>query len=76
MARITLYITQETERKVREEAASRGISVSRFVAGLIERRVAREWPDEVAALAGAWPDLPDVENLRSGQPKDVERNRL
>lgn len=76
MARITLYLDDTTEREVREAAASRGVSVSRFVARLIERRLASQWPDDVASMAGAWPDLPDAEEIRRGQGEDVRRGAL
>jgi len=76
MARITLYLDDRTEVEVREAAASRGISVSRFVAELIERRLAEHWPEHVAALAGAWPDLPGAEELREDLGEDVARGVL
>jgi len=76
MVGITLDIAEEIERRVRDAPAARGISVCRFVAGLIERRVARGWPDEVAALAGAWPDLPGLDTLRSERAEDVARSSL
>ena len=31
------------------------------------------WPREVAALAGAWRDLPGAEELREAQPQDATR---
>ncbi len=76
MARITLYLDEKTERGVREAAASRGVSVSRFVGELIHRRLAASWPDDVISLAGAWPDFPDAAELREGEGQDVERSAL
>jgi len=39
-------------------------SVSRWVADLVENRTRVAWPPEARQLAGAWPDFPDLQELR------------
>jgi hypothetical protein len=73
MAQITLYLDDETETKMRAAAKAAGLSQSRWVSELIREKTADEWPEAVARLAGAWADLPTVEELRSGQPDDAPR---
>jgi hypothetical protein len=46
------------------------------VADLVENRTRTEWPAEVLELAGAWPDFPDLEDLRAQAGKDERRERL
>jgi len=73
MAQITLYIDDATQQRLREAAAQRKVSQSQFVAELIRKATASEWPPEVLALAGSIPDFPLAEELRAGQPPDAER---
>jgi len=73
MAQITLYIDDATQARLREAAASRKVSQSQFVADLIRKATASEWPPEVLALAGSVPDFPLADELRAGLPPDPER---
>ena len=73
MAQITLYIDETTQARLREAAAQRDVSQSQYVADLIRRATAPDWPPEVLALAGAVPDFPLAEELRAGQQLDAER---
>jgi hypothetical protein len=76
MAQITLYIDDATQKRLREVAAQRKISQSQFVAELIRKATASQWPPEVLALAGSVPDFPLAEELRAGLPPDVPRVEL
>ncbi|NKI36183.1 CopG family transcriptional regulator [Wenzhouxiangella sp. XN79A] len=76
MAQITIYLDPENERRLREAAADAGLSVSRWVAELIEERTRTQWPSVVRELAGAWQDFPDLEDLRDQEGKDLEREPL
>ncbi len=73
MARITVYLEDDTAEKPRSLAKSTGVSVSSLVADLIRNKIAREWPERVVRLAGAWPDFPSLDKIRQGQPKDASR---
>jgi hypothetical protein len=76
MAQITLYIDDATQKRLREVAAQRKVSQSQFVAELIRKATASEWPPEVLALFGAVPDFPLAEELRAGLPPDPPRVEL
>ena len=76
MAQVTLYLDEETKRRVRKAAKAAGLSQSRWLAELVRRGANEEWPAEVHALAGAWPDFPDADELRRDYGRDVRRQRL
>ena len=76
MAQITLDIDDDTLLRLRKVAAQRKVSQSQFVAELIRKAMASEWPPEVLALAGAIPDFPLAEELRASLPPDLPRVEL
>ena len=76
MAQISLYLEDDTAQKLRSVAESHGVSVSSLVADLIRNKIAREWPECVILLAGAWKDFPTLDEIRQGQPEDVPRESL
>ena len=76
MAQISLYLEDDTAQKLRSVAESYGVSVSSLVADLIRNKIAREWPECVIQLAGAWKDFPALDEIRQGQPEDVPRVSL
>lgn len=76
MAQLTLYLDQDTADKTRRAAESEGLSQSQWVARLIQRRLTNTWPQAVVELAGAWPDLPEVEALRYELGDDAGRETL
>jgi hypothetical protein len=73
MGQVTIYLDDETESRLKASARSQGVPVSRWIAELVRERTATEWPEEIRRLAGAWPDFPDAEALRSGQGEDLQR---
>ena len=76
MAQVTIYLDAEAASLVRKAAKSAGVSQSRWLADLIRRRTAREWPETVRRLAGAWAEVPSAEALRRGEGSDVRREPL
>jgi len=46
--------------RARERARRAGLKVPVYRNG----QIVEEWPDEVRELAGAWPDFPDLDELR------------
>jgi hypothetical protein len=76
VAQVTLYLDEETIARVRDAARASGLSQSRWLAELVREKTARQWPDAVHELAGAWGDFPEAEELRRSPGRDVERERL
>ncbi len=76
MSQLTIYLDDESSRSARAAAAAAGVSVSRWISDLIRQRAGTEWPQDIATLAGCWPDFPLAEDLRQGHPSDTEREGL
>ena len=76
MAQVTLYMDDDTMVRMRAAAEAAGLSMSAWLAQLVRERTLTEWPREVAALAGAWRDLHNAEELRGGQATDLTRETL
>ena len=54
-----------------------GISTqSKWIVGLIKEKTVSTWPETVAALAGAWADLPKAEEIRKKAGQDAARERI
>lgn len=76
MAQITLYLDSALEAKVRQAAQAANLSQSRWVANIIAEKLSTEWPPHIVALAGAWADMPLVEELRHDLGEDVPREEF
>lgn len=76
MSQVTIYLEPELAEKMRRAAESEGVSQSKWVAALVEERLAQRWPASVLALAGAWGDFPEAETLRQGMAEDLPREPL
>jgi hypothetical protein len=62
MSQITLYLDDATQALVDQAAKAHGLSKSRWVADIIRKHAAHEWPQDCLALAGRFSDFP----LRDG----------
>lgn len=76
MAQVTIYLDKETKDKVKAHAKAKNISQSQWVASIIRERLQAEWPNHVAALAGAWEDFPTLEEIRAETTADVPRESI
>jgi hypothetical protein len=76
VAQVTVYMDEDTLARARSAAEQAGVSMSAWLAELVRQRTRVEWPAEVAALAGAWRDLPTAEELRSTGGADLPREDL
>ncbi|MBI5441030.1 MAG: CopG family transcriptional regulator [Deltaproteobacteria bacterium] len=76
MGQVTIYLDNETERRMRGAAKSAGLSQSKWIARLIQERTRETWPEAFVRLAGAWKDMPTAEEVREGVPEDAEREPL
>ena len=73
MSQITVYMDFETQARMKSAAQAAGLSVSRWLAELVQEKTATAWPAEVLAAAGAWQDFPDLAELRAGHVPDFAR---
>lgn len=77
MGQITIYLDKETESKLKKAAKSSHLSVSKWIAGVIEEKIATEWSRDVVTLAGSWKDdFPSIEEIRAGNGHDAPREGL
>jgi hypothetical protein len=76
MAHLTIYLTDDVERRVRKAAKAAKVSVSKWVADRVTKSVETSWPPEFLALAGAFPEFPDTDELRKGNGEDLTRESL
>jgi hypothetical protein len=76
MTQVTIYLDDASQRRVRAAARIDGVSISRWIADLIQSRTRTDWPAEARELAGAWPDFPDLREIRPVRSKDQSRVRL
>lgn len=73
MGQVTIYIDDDTERKMLKMIEKRGISKSKWIAELIREKASTTWPEYVVKLAGAWKDLPTAEEIRKKMGNDAPR---
>ena len=73
MPKITLYLDDATQALVNQAARAHGVSKSRWVADIIRKYTAHEWPQDCLALAGRFGDFPLREDSPNAQPADVPR---
>ena len=76
MGQVTIYIDDETEKKMVAAARARRMSKSKWITDLIREKVAGDWPESVRQLAGAWDDFPDLDEIRAGSATDSKRETL
>jgi predicted transcriptional regulator len=65
MGKITIYLDDDSEAKMKAAAKASQLSASKWLAQLIRQELSTtQWPEEVRALVGAWPDFPSEQELR------------
>lgn len=73
MSQITLYLDPTTHAIVERAAQANGLSKSRWVAEVIRKYAANEWPKECISLAGSFADFPLVEPDSTPISNDLPR---
>lgn len=73
MSQITLYLDAATQALVEQAARANGLSKSRWVAEIIRKYAAHEWPQDCLSLAGCFADFPLREENPAAQASDVPR---
>ena len=76
MGQVTIYLDNETEKRMLNVIKKSGLSKSKWISDLIKQKTASTWPESIVELAGAWKDLPTAEEIREDIGVDVERELL
>jgi hypothetical protein len=74
MANVTIYLPDEVEGRIRQAARAEGTNVSRWIAGRLAELVDQGPATELLRLAGAFPDFPDLGEIRRGYGSDAPRD--
>lgn len=73
MGQLVIDLDHETEAQLRASAKNHGLSLSAWIVERLRDKTWTDWPEDVRRLAGAWPDFPDLEQLRGGLGEDSPR---
>ena len=76
MGQVTIYIDDDTEKKMLNMIEDSGVSKSKWIVDLIREKATNSWPEKVLKLAGAWRDFPTAEEIRYEMGKDAEREPI
>ena len=76
MGQVTIYLDEQTEKKMINMVQKSGMSKSKWIAELIREKTATTWPDRVREAAGSWQDFPTAEEIRAGRGTDAERETI
>ena len=74
---LLIELDNETAHKAAEAASAAHMKTGEWIAALVRTRTTGNvdpgWPADVSALAGAWPDFPEGDVLRTSPGSDVQR---
>ncbi|RPJ82062.1 MAG: CopG family transcriptional regulator [Deltaproteobacteria bacterium] len=76
MGQVTIYLDNETEKKMVNIVKKRGLSKSKWIADLIKDKTTNTWPESIIKLAGKWKDMPDAEEVRKDMGVDHKREPI
>ena len=76
MSQVTIYLEEEIEQKMVLAAQSANLSKSKWIAQLIQDKVANEWPQSIVDIAGSWEDFPTIDIIGANIGKDAEREPI
>nr|VFJ75882.1 MAG: hypothetical protein BECKFW1821C_GA0114237_10929 [Candidatus Kentron sp. FW] len=77
MSQVTIYLDGEIETKMKKVAKSSRLSVSKWVASIIEEKITTQWPQDVVDLAGSWKnDFPTIQEIRQNSGQDYPRENF
>ena len=76
MAQLTIQLDDELADRIHAATVAAGTTPSEWIADALRQRIQADWPQFVRDLAGAWPDFPTAEEIRSQTGSDLTRERL
>jgi hypothetical protein len=76
MSQVTIYLDEQTDKKLRQAVEKSGLSKSQWISRLIKEKTTTEWPEAVREMVGEWQDVPEQEEIRQSNTKDLPREEL
>lgn len=76
MAHITVYLSNDIEHRVRNAAKRQKVTLNKWITEQITKAVKDKLPESFLQAAGAIPDFPSLEEIRSGYGEDAPREAL
>jgi hypothetical protein len=76
MPQVTIYLDEDTQKRVKKAARAEGVSLSKWIAASLREKTESTWPKAFLDLAGAFPDFPTLEELRREGRGDARRESL
>ena len=76
MGQVTIYLDNETERKLNAILGNSKVSKSKYISELIRAKTSTTWPESVVQMAGAWEDMPEADAIREAMGQDIPRESL
>jgi len=76
MGKITIYLDEETEKKLQTAIKKTKHSKSRWIRDLLREKTAATWPESIVKLSGTWHDMPTAEAIRKEMGVDAEREPI
>jgi hypothetical protein len=76
MAHVTVYLSNDIEHRVRNAAKRNKVTLNKWITAEITKAVKDMLPESFLQAAGAVPDFPSLEKIRSGYGKDRRRKAL
>ena len=68
MGQVTIYLDDESEKRLKSAAKAAGVPVSRWVAQIVREKTRTVRPESVRQLAGTWSDdFPELEDIRRNE---------
>jgi len=71
MAPVTIYLADDLEAKARKVADNCGTSLGKWIAEQVAEKVKSNWPPEVLAAIGSFPDFAEQAELRASYGNDA-----
>jgi hypothetical protein len=76
MGQVTIYLDDETEKRMTARAKAMKLSKSKWIANAIREKLMDGWPANVRELAGSWADFPTLEEIRETGQRDANREAI
>jgi hypothetical protein len=76
MGQVTIYLDNETERRLNAILQDSKVSKSKWICDLIRAKTADVWPESITKLAGTWKDFPSAEKIRNQMGSDAKREPM